>query len=120
MSLRAVILGLIGALFIAAFGYYNDSVLRLTFLVGNHFPISVFGLLIVMVVAINPLLGWVRSRWRFAPAELAVAITLMLAACSVPGRFSANASSSPISVVTNRSGLDSGAALTVIGSVKRR
>ncbi|HET6428594.1 MAG TPA: DUF6785 family protein [Phycisphaerae bacterium] len=85
MTAKGIILGLLGAVFIAAAGYLNDGLLRNTYLVGNHFPISVFGLLIVMVVAVNPLLGWIRSRWRFAPAELAVAITLMLAACSVPG-----------------------------------
>ncbi|MHC4717388.1 MAG: DUF6785 family protein, partial [Planctomycetota bacterium] len=83
MTFKAVILGLLGAVLIAGVGYLNDGHLRNTFLVGNHFPISVFGFLIVMVVAINPVLGWLRIRFR--PSELAVALTLMLVACAIPG-----------------------------------
>jgi len=85
MSLRSVLLGVIGALFIACFGYINDSHLRLTFLVGNHFPISVFGLLIVLAMVVNPLLFKLRSKWRLRPAELAVITALMLVPCSIPG-----------------------------------
>ncbi|MCK4276508.1 MAG: hypothetical protein KAX78_08340 [Phycisphaerae bacterium] len=85
MSFRAVVCGVLGALFIGCIGYINDSVLHLTFLVGNHFPISVFGLLILGTMLINPLLFKLRSSWRFRPAELAVIVTLMLASCSIPG-----------------------------------
>ena len=85
MTIRAVILGLLGALVIAAIGFINDSVLRLTMLVGNHFPISVFGLLILLVIALNPLLSLIRRSWRFQPGELAVIVTFMLVACSIPG-----------------------------------
>ena len=80
-----MILGLLGALVIAAIGFINDSVLRLTMLVGNHFPISVFGLLILLVIALNPLLSLIRRSWRFQPGELAVIVTFMLVACSIPG-----------------------------------
>ncbi|GAG30654.1 unnamed protein product, partial [marine sediment metagenome] len=72
MTLRAVILGVLCAMFIAGFGYINDQVLRSTFLVGNHFPIGVFGGLIVLLLAINPLLYRLRRRWRLRPSELAV------------------------------------------------
>lgn len=85
MTLRAVILGVLGAMFIAGFGYINDQVLRSTFLVGNHFPIGVFGGLIVLLLAINPLLYRLRRRWRLRPSELAVGIAFTLIACSVPG-----------------------------------
>ena len=85
MSLRAIILGLIGAVLIAGLGYLNDQILRLNFLVGNHFPISVFGLLLVMVLAVNPLLYMAKRTWALRPAELAVATTMVLVACSVPG-----------------------------------
>jgi len=81
VSFRAVILGTIGAMLIAGVGYLNDQVLRLNFLVGNHFPISVFGMLILGMIVINPLL----FRWRFRSAEIAVALALVLIACSVPG-----------------------------------
>jgi len=85
MSFRAVVLGVLGALFIACFGYINDSVLHLTFLVGNHFPISVFGLLILVTMLVNPLLIRLHKGWRLRPVELAVMTGLMLVPCSIPG-----------------------------------
>jgi hypothetical protein len=85
MSARAVVLGLIGAVTIAAVGYLNDSLLGLSPLVGSHLPVALFGLLILFAVAVNPLLWRVRRSWRLRPAELAVVVALMLAACSIPG-----------------------------------
>jgi hypothetical protein len=70
---------------IAALGYYNDSVLRLTYLVGNHFPISVFGLLVLVAAGLNPVLYLVHRRWRLRPGELAVIVAMMLVTCSIPG-----------------------------------
>jgi len=84
MSVRAVVVGLLGAAFIAGVGYLNDYVAGLTYLVGNHLPNSVFGLLLLLVLAVNPLLGRLRARWVFRPAELAVIVAVMLVACSVP------------------------------------
>ena len=80
MTIRAILIGLFGALLIAGFGYINDCVLDQSPLVGNHFPISVFGLL-VLIVMVNPILG----RLRFHAGELAVIVMLMLIGCSVPG-----------------------------------
>lgn len=85
MTLRAVILGLLGAVAIAAFGYVNDELMSLNPLVGNHFPISVFGGIIVLMVAVNPALSRLRPRWSFRPAEMAVMLTFVLSACSIPG-----------------------------------
>jgi len=84
MTVRSLILGLLGAVFIAAGGYLNDGLLRNTFLIGNHFPVGVFGPLILLVLAVNPLL-WLccRSR-RLQAKELAVVATLMLVACCIP------------------------------------
>jgi hypothetical protein len=76
---------MLGAAFVAGVGYLNDSVLRLTYFVGNHFPISVFGILILTAMFVNPLLHRLRSRWHLRPAELAVIVALMLVACSIPG-----------------------------------
>jgi len=85
MTVRAVILGLLGAALIAGLGYYNDDVLCLNKVVGNHFPISVFGLLFVGMIAINPLLYLLRRSWRFSAGELAVMLVCVLTACSIPG-----------------------------------
>ena len=83
MTFRSIILGLLGAVFVIVAGYLNDNLLQSTFFVGNHLPVSVFGLLVIFVIVINPLLGKLRSRFR--PGELAVIITMTLAACAIPG-----------------------------------
>ena len=70
--------GVIGASFLAAAAYHNDMVLRSTFLIGNHFPIGVFGPLILLLFLVNPVLRRLRPRWRLRPSELAVALALSL------------------------------------------
>jgi hypothetical protein len=59
--------------------------MRLTYLVGNHMPISVFGLLLIVVLTANPLLHRLKASWALRPAELAVIVALMLVSCSIPG-----------------------------------
>jgi len=85
LTARSLILGLLAAVFLAGVGYINDSVLALTRIVGNHFPISVFGGLILAVILVNPVLGRVRASWRLRPGELAVIATMMLVVCFIPG-----------------------------------
>jgi len=85
MSLRAVILGMVGAVAVAAVGYLNDSLLGLSPLVGSHLPVALFGLLVLFTVTVNPLLWRLRASWRLRPAELATIVALTLAACSIPG-----------------------------------
>ncbi len=85
MSVRAAILGLLGAAFIAGFCFVNDRYAGTDVLVGHHLPISVFGPLVLVGMLINPLLYVVRPSWRLRPSELAGALVLMLVACSVPG-----------------------------------
>jgi hypothetical protein len=85
VTFRAIILGLLGAILIAAGGYINDQVFRLNQVVGSQFPIVVFGPLMLAVLAVNPLLGLVKRSWRLRGAELAVVIMLSFAGCSIPG-----------------------------------
>ncbi|MCE5325362.1 MAG: hypothetical protein LLG01_03000 [Planctomycetaceae bacterium] len=85
MTVRAIILAMIGAIFIATVGYFNDQVPRLNHFVGNQFPIVVFFPLILFAAVINPLLRRARPRWVLSPAEIAVVTALLLAACNIPG-----------------------------------
>ncbi len=85
MTLRATILGLLGALFIAGTGYINDRILHLNLMVGNHLPISVFGLLILGAMLVNPVLYLFHRSWRLRAGELVVIVAMMLVACSIPG-----------------------------------
>ena len=86
VTLRAVILGLLGATLLASLGYLNDMVLQLESVVAGHqLPISVFVLVLLLACAAWPL-GLLRRSWRLAPAELAVVTTLLLVSCSIPAR----------------------------------
>jgi hypothetical protein len=78
---RAVLAGLLAGAFVCAFCYFNDSIMRQTMFIGNNMPISVYGGLILFVLVLNPLL----RRWAFSAGELAVALTLVLAMCAIPG-----------------------------------
>ncbi len=87
MSFRAVILGLIGALALAATAYLNDQVVGLEPLTsGSLLPIGLFGVLFVLVVAVNPLLYLLPGDRRLRPAELAVILLLAMVACSIASR----------------------------------
>ena len=82
MTIRSVIFGLLGAVFIAAVTYLNDHVWMLSQIVTGHLPVFVFGLLVVLVLGVNPLLFAINPNWRLRPKELAVG--MMLSSASGP------------------------------------
>ncbi len=84
MSPRAVILGLLGAVVICGITYFNDAVMHNRGMIGNFMPTGVYGLLILFVLTLNPLMFKIWKRLSFSGAELAVILTIVLAACSVP------------------------------------
>ncbi|RMD83583.1 MAG: hypothetical protein D6820_02100 [Lentisphaerae bacterium] len=83
MTIRACIIGLLGASLICALTYFNDFVLRQTFLIGNHFPASVCGGLIVFLV-LNAILFRVNKKLAFKRSEFALIVAMLLVACSIP------------------------------------
>ena len=85
MSPRAIILGLLLGLGISAGTYFNDFVIRQTMLIGNHLPISVFGVAMILLLALNPLLRLGGECWPLRPGELALLIAVALVACGWPG-----------------------------------
>lgn len=84
MTVRAVLIGAIIGLFIAAFGYVNDWVLKLPYVASDLMPVSVFGLLVVGLVVANPVL-YLLGRRHLRGSEWAVIYSLMLVACVIPG-----------------------------------
>ena len=84
MTRRAVIIGLLLGLILAAFGYFNDWVMKQAYVASDLVPISVYGFLVLGLLLANPLLRWVRG-WEFNGAEWCVIVSLMLVACVVPG-----------------------------------
>jgi hypothetical protein len=85
MTRRAVALGLALGLLVSLATYFNDWVIGQTLLIGNFFPISVFGIATVLAFALNPLVGRVSGRLALSGAEIAVITALGLAACGWPG-----------------------------------
>ena len=85
MTLRAVLLGLLGALFICTYTYFNDAIIHQTMFVGNNMPISVFGGLLLAIVIANPLLRRLSRKAAFSAPELAVVLVMTLSACCIPG-----------------------------------
>ena len=85
MTPRAIILGLLGAVFIATAGYFSYTVPKLVPLGNNFFPIIVFFPLILVAGVINPVLKRLRSWRPLAGSEQAGIVLIMLIACSISG-----------------------------------
>lgn len=85
MTRRSFILGLLLGLFIASFTYFNDQIVGNTFLIGNFLPIGVFGVVLILLLLVNPLLVSIREAWALRGGEIAVITAMGLAACAWPG-----------------------------------
>jgi hypothetical protein len=89
MTLRAFIIGLISALFLAAYAFYNDVVILQNLIVGTHFPQSIYGSLLVSVILVNPTLWLIHryTRWKafrpFSGKELCLIMALVLPTCGM-------------------------------------
>lgn len=84
VTLRAVLLGLLGVIFICGLTPYNDYAMGNTFLVGNFLPIGLllfFGCFLLLVNA--PLRKW-RPGWALGGGELSVALGMTLVASALP------------------------------------
>jgi hypothetical protein len=83
MTFRAVFIGVLGAVAFAAGGRYANMYVPGVLMVRGHMPVTVFGLLIVFVIGINPLIGMLRKSWKFKPSEVALILALLLAVSSI-------------------------------------
>ena len=86
MTPRAIIVALAGVCVICGFGFFNDFVLRQTYMVGTFMPMPIYGGLILLVILVNPLLALISKRWALSARELAIIVGIMLFACFIPGR----------------------------------
>ena len=84
MSVRAIILGLLFGTFLAAAGWFNDWVLKQSFIASDLVPISVYGLLVLGLLTVHPLLWSIRAL-RMKAGEWCVIVALALGACVIPG-----------------------------------
>ena len=63
MTFRAILVGLILASLIAAVGYVNDEFTNVAPMVCFHFPLPLFGLLVLAMVTVQPLLVRAGRLW---------------------------------------------------------
>jgi len=84
MTFRAILIGLLLGLGIVVFGYFNDWVVQSAMVASDLVPISVYGLLVLGLLLVNPLLKRLGGR-HLKGAEWCVIVSLMLVACVVPG-----------------------------------
>lgn len=85
MTIRAVILGLLLGGGIAAVEFFNHMIMSQTSLTGSHLPPGIFGVLLLMVIIVNPLWWLIRRRPLFGMGEMLTITTIGLAACAWPG-----------------------------------
>lgn len=83
MTFRAVIIGAVLGLLLAVFGYANDWVLKLPYIAADLLPVGVFGLLMLGLLLVNPLMSLLRLR-QFSGAEWAVMFALVLVCSVIP------------------------------------
>jgi len=86
MTRRAVIIGLLASAVFAAIGFFNDMVLKQTFLFSTYMPSYLYGLVILCVLLLPRLLTRISPRLPLSRGELAVIIVLTFPACFVAGR----------------------------------
>ncbi|HSV26869.1 MAG TPA: DUF6785 family protein, partial [Sedimentisphaerales bacterium] len=83
MTRRALIIGIFGAIIFAAGGRYVNFYVPGPQLIRGHLPISVFGLLIMFVIIVNPVLSKLKASWCFKGTELALILALLLGVSAI-------------------------------------
>ena len=83
-TLRSILLGLMGVIFINALTPYNDYALNNAPLVGNNLPLGVVVLTWLFMVLINGPLSRYWPRFAFSTGEMALLLSMMLVGCALP------------------------------------
>jgi hypothetical protein len=85
MTVRAVAIGTLLSLAISGTTYFNDWVIGQTQLIGNHLPISVFGVAVLLLLCANPIVHRISTRAPFRAGEIAIIVALGLSSSGWAG-----------------------------------
>jgi len=85
MTLRSIIVGLLGGVAICSFSFFNDRVINQQMLVLHQMPPVVYAALVFGVLVTALACRHSRKRWAFSGSEWAVVVGLWLVACGIPG-----------------------------------
>ena len=80
----AILVGLLLGLIIAGGGYFNDFYMKQSLVASDLVPISVYGLLLIGLLAVNPLLNALKGL-RFQARHWCIVVSLMLVSSVIPG-----------------------------------
>ncbi len=81
MTRRAVIIGFALGVLVSGASFFNTHIMGQADLIGSHFPVAVFGILLAALMVLNPLMFRLAQRWALRKSEVAVAGAIALAAC---------------------------------------
>jgi len=84
MTLRAIIIGLIGASILGLATPYADLVIEGSDMVDSHMPIGAITLLVLLVLVVNTALRRVREQWALTRQELATVYIMTLVSAALP------------------------------------
>jgi len=84
VTLRSVLVGLLGVLLLCGLSPYNDFAMSNTMLVGNFLPIGFVLVILTIVFVVNAPLYRFAPRLALREGELAVIAAMILSACAVP------------------------------------
>lgn len=84
ITLRSVLIGLLGVCFICGLAAYNDFAMENTFLIGNFLPIGLVLIVLTLVIGVNVPVLKLAPRFALKQNELAVIVLMVLVACAVP------------------------------------
>ena len=106
MTFRSVVLGFLLAAAICAVSYFNDIVISQPSMVSSYMPTALLGILLALVLVVNPVLSRVRRGLALSGRELAAILMILLVAGSIPSdglmRYFTNMCMMPHAIEANR------------------
>ncbi len=82
----ALLIALLGSLFIWFAAPYNNFILSNAFISDDFMPVGAVGIVLLIVLVVNPLLHWLAPRFRLNSGQLALIFGILLAASITPGQ----------------------------------
>jgi hypothetical protein len=109
VTLRCVLLGLLGVVIICGLTPFNDYAMNNSTFVGFNLPVGLMTLTLAFIVLVNGPLSRFAPRHAFSGGELAVAFSMALVSCAFPSaglmRFFPGALIGPYRLAMSRSDL---------------
>jgi hypothetical protein len=83
---RSLAIGILSVVLLSALCYFFDGVVGQGLLISSLMPVAVYGMLILFLVTVQPLLCRFGKGVCLSGREVAVIVCIILLACGIPGR----------------------------------